>query len=197
MSGPPPLQLQFVMSASDVDQLPETPAEIAIVGRSNVGKSSLINALANRNQLAKVSKTPGRTQLLNLFVLPDGTTLMDLPGYGYAKVPARVRATWGAMIEGYLLGREGLNLVVVLLDGEIGPTANDLDTIEWMRANEIEHRIVATKHDKVKPSQRDKRKKDLASKCGLELKDVLWVSSAKNVNIDQLRSRVREWLTPR
>jgi GTP-binding protein len=197
VASAPPLQMQFVMSASDVDQLPDTPSEIAIVGRSNVGKSSLINALANSNQLAKVSKTPGRTQLLNLFELDDGTTIMDLPGYGYAKVPARVRATWGSMIEGYLLGRENLRLVVVLLDGEVGPTALDLDTLGWMEANEVPYRLVATKHDKVKPSQRDKRKKDLSAKCGVGVTDVLWVSASKNVNIDQMRARVREWLRPR
>jgi len=194
VASAPPLQLQFVMSASDVDQLPDTRSEIAIVGRSNVGKSSLINALANRNQLAKVSKTPGRTQLLNLFQMEDGTTLMDLPGYGYAKVPTRVRATWGAMIEGYLLEREGLNLVVVLLDGEIGPTKLDLETIGWMADHGVDYRLVATKHDKVKPSQRDKRKKDLAAKCGVDVRDILWVSASKNINIDQMRGRVRQWL---
>lgn len=194
MATAPPLQLQFVMSASEVDQLPDTESEIAIVGRSNVGKSSLINALANRNQLAKVSKTPGRTQLLNLFRMEDGTTLMDLPGYGYAKVPTRVRATWGAMIEGYLLEREGLNLVVVLLDGEIGPTKLDLETIGWMVDHGVDYRLVATKHDKVKPSQREKRKRDLAAKCGVDVGEVLWVSASKNINIDQMRARVRQWL---
>jgi len=184
------------MSASAIDQLPEATAEIAVVGRSNVGKSSLINAMANRTHLAKVSKTPGRTQLLNLFRFPDGTTLMDLPGYGYAKVPGRIRAQWGPMIEGYLLGREHLEMVVVLVDAEIGPTPLDLNTMEWLRSEDVPFTIVATKHDKVKSSQRDKRKRDLAAKAGLEVADVLWVSAAKGVNIDVLRTRVREWLHP-
>jgi len=194
VASAPPLQMQFVMSASDVDQLPDTPSEIAIVGRSNVGKSSLINALANRNQLAKVSKTPGRTQLLNLFELDDGTTIMDLPGYGYAKVPARVRATWGSMIEGYLLGRENLRLVVVLLDGEVGPTALDLDTLGWMEANEVPYRLVATKHDKVKPSTMGVRRRDLAAGVMLHPDDITWVSAAKGTGIEALRDLIRLWL---
>ena len=112
-----PLALTFVTSAKRYVDLPVTPAEVAFVGRSNVGKSSLINALANRRQLAKVSNTPGRTQLLNMFALPTGASVVDLPGYGYAKVPAREQAGWQQMIEGYLLNREGLELVFVL---EIG-----------------------------------------------------------------------------
>ena len=88
----PPLHLEFVKSTPTVDDLPSSPAEVAVVGRSNVGKSSLINALANRKQLARVSNTPGRTQLINLFELPNGTTFVDLPGYGYAKVPGRLRS---------------------------------------------------------------------------------------------------------
>lgn len=178
-----------------MDQLPDSPAEIAIVGRSNVGKSSLINALANRNQLARVSKTPGRTQLLNLFRLPDGTSVVDLPGYGYAKVPAAVRKQWAPMIEGYLLGREELRLVVLLLDAEVGPTALDLQTLEWLLSHDVAVELVATKHDKVRPSQRERRKRDLAAKCGREPGDVLWVSASKGVNITLLRDRIRGWLS--
>ena len=106
--------------------LPESPVEVAFVGRSNVGKSSLINALANRKQLAKVSNTPGRTQLINLFETPSKGTIVDLPGYGYAKVPGRIRAGWEKMIVGYLLEREELEMVFVLVDGEIGPTKLDV-----------------------------------------------------------------------
>ena len=101
-----PLQLTFVTSATRYTDLPDSPCEVALVGRSNVGKSSLINALANRRQLARVSNTPGRTQLLNLFTLPEGGTIVDLPGYGYAAVPGKEKAGWQRMIEGYLLERE-------------------------------------------------------------------------------------------
>ena len=130
-----PLGLEFVTSAPTLDELPDSVADVAVVGRSNVGKSSLINALANRKQLAAVSGTPGRTRLLNAFRLAEGPEprplLVDLPGYGYAKVPKAVKDTWGPMIEGYLTGRGQLAMVLVLLasmvefeDAAIGVSSN-------------------------------------------------------------------------
>jgi GTP-binding protein len=193
MSGP--LQLTFVTSAVDAKTLPNSPAEVAVVGRSNVGKSSLINALANHKQLARVSKTPGRTQLINLFSMPNGSTLVDLPGYGYAAVPGRVKQGWQKMIEGYLLDREELVNVFVLVDGEIGPTKLDVQMLTWLRASEIPHTVVATKHDKVKSAKRATRKKDLAAGCMLESGDIVWVSASKGVGIEQLRSLVYSHLT--
>jgi len=185
-----PLSIEFVTSAVDAKVLPPSPAEVAFVGRSNVGKSSLINALANRKQLARVSNTPGRTQLINMFALPNGSTLVDLPGYGYAAVPGRVKQGWQKMIEGYLLDREELVNVFVLVDGEIGPTKLDVQMLEWLRANGIPHTVVATKHDKVKSAKRQTRKKDLAAGCMLEPGDIVWVSASKGVGIDDLRSLV-------
>lgn len=183
------------MSASRADQLREATCEVAVVGRSNVGKSSLINALANHTALAHVSKTPGRTQLINLFELPGGATFVDLPGYGYAKVPLRIRATWGKMIESYLLNRTGLRMTMVLVDGEIGPTPLDQQMLDWLRHNELSHTVVATKHDKVKSSKRDTRKQDLAAGCQLAPGDIVWVSAAKGVGVDRLRDLTRLWLS--
>ncbi len=192
----PPLQLEFVTSADHLDRLPESPAEVAVVGRSNVGKSSLINALAKRNGLANTSKTPGRTQLLNCFALPDGTTVVDCPGYGYAKVSKVQRASMARMIERYLEGREPLQMVMVLVDGEVGPTPLDRSMLEWLREESLPHQVVATKHDKVKAKEREKRKRQLAEACDLEPGDVVWVSATKNVGIDRLRDLVRIWLAP-
>lgn len=196
--GVPALQLRFVTSAPDAAQLRESPAEVAVAGRSNVGKSSLINALANRNSLAQVSKTPGRTRLLNQFELTDTAaphpTLVDLPGYGYANVPKRVKAQWGPMIENYLLERSQLRMTLVLVDGEVGPTPLDTGMLEWVRHHALPYAVVATKHDKVRPARRDKRRRELAEGCGLDTGDVLWVSAAKGVNVDTLRTRVREWM---
>ncbi|MEN9822830.1 MAG: GTP-binding protein EngB [Actinomycetota bacterium] len=191
-----PLQLTFVTSAKRYTDLPDSPCEIALVGRSNVGKSSLINALANRRQLARVSNTPGRTQLLNLFTLPTGGTLMDLPGYGYAAVPGREKAGWQAMIEGYLLERECLDLVLVLVDGEIGPTKLDVQMLEWLRESGVPHTVVATKLDKVKPSKLATRKRDLAKAAGLDTGDVMWVSAAKGTGVEALASHLVMLLTP-
>jgi GTP-binding protein len=188
--------LRFVRSAGSLDQLPPSDAEVAVVGRSNVGKSSLVNALANRKDLAHVSKTPGRTQLINLFSVASGGTLVDLPGYGYAAVPGRVKAAWGRMIEGYLLGRGALTMVMVLVDGEIGPTPLDLQMLGWLRANEVPHTVVATKADKVKAASRPRRRAELAAACGLEPGDVVWVSATKGTNLDLLRDLVRSWLAP-
>ncbi len=185
-----PLQLSFVTSAKRHTDLPTSPAEVAVVGRSNVGKSSLLNALANRRQLARVSNTPGRTQLINLFVLPTGATVVDLPGYGYAKVPGRERAGWQHMIEGYLLEREPLQLVYLLVDGEIGPTKLDIQMLEWLYGNDVPYQVVATKLDKVKSSKRATRKRDLAAGCGLAITDILWVSASKGTGIDLLQSHV-------
>lgn len=194
MSGRP-LAIRFLSSATRTHQLPESPAEVAFVGRSNVGKSSLINALANQRQLARVSNTPGRTQLINVFAHESGGTLVDLPGYGFAKVPGRIRRDWPEMIEGYLLDREELVMVFVLVDGEIGPTPLDVQMLDWLRENAVPHTVVATKIDKVRSSHRQKRRKDLAAGCRLEPGDVVWVSAAKGINIDQLRSLVVGHLT--
>jgi GTP-binding protein len=189
-----PLQLNFVTSAKRQVDLPESPVEVAFVGRSNVGKSSLINALANRRQLAKVSNTPGRTQLINLFALPSGATVVDLPGYGYAAVPGRERAGWQAMIEGYLLDREPLALVFVLVDGEIGPTKLDLQMLAWLQGNDVPYQVVATKLDKVRPSKLSGRRQQLARACFLDDNDVLWVSASKGTGIDRLQSHVTSML---
>jgi GTP-binding protein len=191
----PPLELRFVTSADALERLPDSPSEVAVVGRSNVGKSSLINALAIRNGLVNSSKTPGRTQLLNCFELPDGTTMVDCPGYGYAKVSKVQRSSMAEMIEHYLLGREQLAMVMVLVDGEIGPTKLDQSILEWLREEAVPHTVVATKHDKVKAKVREKRKKELAAGCDLLPSDVVWVSANKNVGIDRLRDLVRLWLS--
>jgi GTP-binding protein len=191
----PPLDLRFVTSADRLERLPESPAEVAVVGRSNVGKSSLINALARRDGLANTSKTPGRTQLLNCFALPDGETVVDCPGYGYAKVSKVQRSQMASMIERYLTAREPLTMVMVLVDGEVGPTALDESMLEWLREEALPHQVVATKHDKVKAAQREKRKKQLAAGCGLDPGDVVWVSAHRNVGIDRLRDLVRLWLS--
>jgi GTP-binding protein len=190
----PPLDLSFVTSAATVDDLPDSPAEVAVVGRSNVGKSSLLNALGRRKGLAHVSKTPGRTQLLNCYAVDGTATMVDCPGYGYASVSKATRASWQGMIEGYLLDREPLAMVIALVDGEVGPTKLDLQMLGWLRDHALPHTVVATKHDKIRSAQREKRKREVAAACDLERSDIVWVSATTGVGIDRLRDLVRLWL---
>lgn len=191
MSGP--LQLRFLLSAAKADQLPDAEREVAFVGRSNVGKSTLLNALASRKDLARTSKTPGATRLINIFELQGGAPgrwLVDLPGYGYAKVSESERRRWQSMIEGYLVDRPTLHSVLLLVDGEIGPTAADLQTVEWLRHIERPFRVVATKVDKVGPSRRETRRRDLLAKLELPRAEVSWVSAGKGIGVAELRTEV-------
>lgn len=194
----PPLRLEFVTSAPAVGHLPASPAEVALVGRSNVGKSSLLNALAGRRDLAHTSKTPGRTQLLNCYRLLDGPeprpTVVDCPGYGYASASKASRAAWRAMVEEYLLHRPPLAMILALVDGEVGPTKLDVETLAWLRQHGVPFTVVATKHDKVKAAQREKRKKAVSDGCEVARGEIVWVSAAKGTNVDQLRGLVRGWL---
>jgi GTP-binding protein len=190
----PPFGFSFVMSATNVDQLPDSRAEVAFVGRSNVGKSSLLNVIARRKSLANTSKTPGRTQQLNCFTVGPDATVVDCPGYGYADASKSARKSWQPMIEHYLLEREQLTMILLLVDGEIGPTKLDVQMLDWLRGNVLPHTVIATKHDKVRPSQRDKRKRELAALCMLEPSDVVWVSAAKKTGVDELRDLIRLWL---
>ena len=156
-----------------------------------------MNALANRKSLAKTSKTPGATRLLNVYELqPEGSGkwVVDLPGYGYAKAPKHEQQRWARMIENYLVERDQLEMVLLLVDGEVGPTGLDKQSLEWFRHIGLPITIVATKQDKVKPSKLGARKQELAKECGVSKKDVRWVSAAKGVGIPELRQEIHTML---
>ncbi|GAB6179977.1 ribosome biogenesis GTP-binding protein YihA/YsxC [Desulfotomaculum defluvii] len=166
------------------------------MGRSNVGKSSLINKLVNRKGLAKTSSTPGRTQLINFFNINNDQFLMvDLPGYGYAKVPVEVRAKWGKMIEGYLKERETLRGVVLLLDSRHTPTAQDKQMYEWLQYYRVPTVVVATKVDKLSNNQWAKQqsviKKTLPLVPGHQL---VAFSAETGRGKDELLAVLKDWV---
>jgi GTP-binding protein len=149
----------FVKSAAKPSQYP--PAilpEIAFAGRSNVGKSSLINTLIERKRLVKTSSTPGRTRLINFFNINHNITFVDIPGYGYAKVPDSVRKSWGPMIETYLSTRPTLNGVVFILDIRRTPGPAELNLLDWLNHHRIPFVLVLTKSDKLSKAKQKLRK---------------------------------------
>ena len=154
---------EFVKSATRPSEYPPgNLPEIAVAGKSNVGKSSLINALVNRKNLAKTSSSPGRTQTINFFRVNEKISLVDLPGYGYAKVSLRIRETWKPMVESYLQTRERIRLVVLILDARRGASPEDLTLLDWLDYHQIPALIVLTKADKLSQLERARQKKTLA-----------------------------------
>ena len=140
----------YFASAHDLAQLPPgTGNEVAFVGRSNAGKSSAINTLANHKRLAFVSKTPGRTQLINFFTLGDGNTLVDLPGYGYAKVPPAVKAHWTELLAAFVASREALTGLVMIMDARHPLKPQDLELLNWYRPTNKPVHVLLTKADKL------------------------------------------------
>lgn len=148
------MDVAFLTSAFREAQYPPPDRpEIAFAGRSNVGKSSLINVLVNRKGLAKTSSRPGRTQSINFFRAGDSMYLVDLPGYGFARVPVRVKKSWQGMVESYLRNRPNLKAVVLILDIRRDPSSGDMDLIDWLRYYKITPIIVLTKSDKLSRQQ--------------------------------------------
>ncbi|MEN6623103.1 MAG: ribosome biogenesis GTP-binding protein YihA/YsxC [Smithella sp.] len=148
------LNAEFIKSAVLPSQYPPaTMPEIAFAGRSNVGKSSLINTVVGRKNLAKTSNTPGRTQLINFFAINDEISFVDLPGYGFAKVSRSVKRDWGEMIETYLKTRQNLILVILILDIRRDPSKDDLSLKDWLENYRIPYLCILTKSDKLSNNQ--------------------------------------------
>ena len=153
---------EFLTGAVSYKQYPDSAyPELAFAGRSNVGKSSLINSLLNRKKLVKTSQTPGKTQEINFFKINNDFIFTDLPGYGFAKVPQPVRKRWGKMIEDYLLNRETLLAVIFIIDLRRRPSQLDLSLQRWLEAHEVEYLLVGTKVDKLSQSEIKKQKDKL------------------------------------
>jgi GTP-binding protein len=185
---------EFILSATEPRHYPPAGIpEVAFAGRSNVGKSSLINTLLNRKRLARTSTTPGRTQEINFFRVNDKFFFVDLPGYGYAKVPEAIRKQWGPMVETYLRDRQTLRLVIVILDVRREPSPEDLQLIRWLESYSLNFLVVITKIDKISRNELTARKrligdlgaftvmpaiKPFSAKTG-EGKELVWKEIAK------------------
>lgn len=172
-------QAEFVTSAARLSQVPAPNLpEVAFAGRSNVGKSSLINVLVMRKGLVKTSSTPGKTRMLNFFVVNGLYGFVDLPGYGYARGPEGERVAWGELVEGYLLGRSTLRAVVLIMDIRHDPFEADLELAEWLRHHGLRPIYVATKADKLGRGRRMKQRRLFAEVLAVEPERVV-VFSAK------------------
>jgi GTP-binding protein len=148
------LVAKFIASYYDNKKIPSTTHKaVAIAGRSNVGKSTLINQITQGKKIAKVSSTPGKTQALNFFIVEDKFHLVDLPGYGFAKVPLKVKKSWGQLVEGYLTANDNLKGLVLLLDCRRDIQPDDMELLEWVKNRNLPFVIVMTKTDKLKRGQ--------------------------------------------
>ena len=181
------LSAEFVKSATKPSEYPPgNLPEIAIAGKSNVGKSSLINTVVNRKNLAKTSSSPGRTQVINFFRVNNNLSLVDLPGYGFAKVPLEVRQAWKPMVEAYLQTREAIRLVILILDSRRGLAPEDSTLLDWLDYHAIPTLIVLTKADKLSQLERARLKKVLAGIRLLEDRLLLFFSAVTGEGKDDL-----------
>lgn len=178
------------MSETDTRKLPESNVEVAFVGRSNAGKSTLINALCDKKNMARVSQVPGKTRTINVYEVKRHRFIVDLPGYGYAVGSKVGHADFGPMIEEYLKNRKNLCMVFVICDAVAGPTKLDLSMINWLIHEDCPFHIVVNKIDKVGPSKMDVRKKEIISQLGLDAAGIFWVSSKNKTQIEPLQELI-------
>ncbi len=188
---------EFVTSAVKPSQYPPVNfPELAFAGRSNVGKSSLINTLVNRRRLVKTSSTPGRTQLINFFDVNGRITFVDLPGYGYARVPEAVRKNWGPMIETYLSTRQTLRGVVIIMDIRRVPQREEHDLIEWLHFHSLDALLVLTKADKLSTSKRIKQQRVVAHALAIDPSCLIPFSAKSRMGRDTLWDAIMSLADP-
>ncbi len=189
-------EARFIVSNTDVKKCPKADRpEYAFIGRSNVGKSTLINMLTNKKSLAKTSGKPGKTQLINHFLINEEWYLVDLPGYGYAKVPKKEREKWERFIRKYIVQRENLYCLFVLIDFRHKPQVADLEFMEWLGLKAIPFVIVFTKADKLKPEEREENfenYKKIMLKTWESMPDTFITSSATNEGKDEILKFVED-----
>ena len=187
---------EFITSAVDLKTLPESNyPEFMFCGRSNVGKSSFINMVCNRNKLARTSSNPGKTQTLNFFLINNSFYFVDVPGYGYANVAKSIKATFGKMIEEYVTNRDNLKMVFLLVDFRHKPTEDDCLMYNFLKYYNKRVTIIATKSDKIKNIERKKCKQQIIDTLNLDEKDNLIItSSEKRIGLPEFLSVLDEFV---
>ena len=185
---------QFHVCVDSAHKLDDAQAEIAFVGRSNVGKSSLVNALCGRRLLAKISKTPGKTRTINVFSIRYGKWIVDLPGYGFAAVPIKEKNSWKHMIEFYLSSRPSLKVIFVLVDAHVGATALDRQMLAWLKSVGISYRVIVNKIDRIAQARLIEQRQSLALDLEVMPERILWVSAKKGTGIKELRTIISSFL---
>ena len=165
-----------------------------MVGRSNVGKSSLINAVLKRKAVARVSQTPGKTQAVHFYLINERFYIVDLPGYGYAKVPKDIKRSWGELVRGYLDSAESLQLIFLLLDVRRIPSPDDLEMHGWTKEAGVGERILLTKSDKLSNNQLIQSRKSIGHELELDPADLLAVSAVTNAGIEAVRRDIAQRL---
>lgn len=168
--------------------------EVAFAGRSNVGKSSLINKILNRKKLVRTSKTPGRTQLLNFFEINELWRFVDFPGYGYAKVPVEIKKRWRPMVESYLTSRVNLRGMVWLLDIRREVSKEDLQLWDWLQVKQVPVIIVVTKADKLSKNKRNKQAASIAKSLGRKAQELIQFSATSGEGKDEIWQALRQLL---
>ena len=176
----------FFISSTEPKKLPQSICEVAFVGRSNVGKSSIINAVCKQKNLARTSKTPGRTRAINIFTPANGRWIVDLPGYGFARVSPESKKLWQEMIEGYISSRKTLKTVYILIDSYVGPTELDIMMTDWLNSLKVSYKIVANKTDKVANLNLEELKCKISNTLKVDVKDIFCVSAKSLAGIGNL-----------
>ncbi|MDD2523712.1 MAG: ribosome biogenesis GTP-binding protein YihA/YsxC [Endomicrobiia bacterium] len=173
----------FFISSVEPELLPESISEVAFVGRSNVGKSSVINAITKKKNLARTSKTPGRTRAINVFTPSRGRWLVDLPGYGFARVSDDEKETWKRIIEGYITTRKTLKAVYVLIDAFVGPSELDFVMMKWLRDLSVPFKIIANKTDKISNLDLEQLKTAISENLEISQKDIYCISAKTQAGV--------------
>jgi GTP-binding protein len=185
---------RFHQCVDSTHKLDSARSELAFVGRSNAGKSSLVNALCGGRLVAKTSKTPGKTRTINVFSILEGIWLVDLPGYGFAAVHENEKNNWKTMIEDYFSSRPSLKAIFVIIDAHVGATKLDMQMFAWLESTGIDYRIVVNKIDRVSQARIIDQRKNLALSLDVTPEHIIWVSAKKGTGIDELHPIISEFL---